>query len=141
MKRALLSIVFVTMASLALTGCIERRITITSNVPAYIYLDGEEIGETPLVVDFVIYGEREYVARAEGYEVSSGILDLATPWYEYPPIDFFVEVLLPFTIYDEKSLDVVLQPLKERSLTDLKTRADAYKKEAQRELDPRTPAR
>jgi hypothetical protein len=101
-----------------LTGCVERRIYIrTVPAEADVYIDGEYIGRTrpdgddrgPLYANFVFYGTREYTIRKPGYETASGTVILEAPWYEYPPIDFFAEVLVPWPIVDEHHIDVTLE--------------------------------
>jgi hypothetical protein len=87
-------------AALACTGCVERRIYLISDPPgADVYIDGEYVGQTrpkdhpqgPLYANFIYYGQREYTFRKPGYATQSGTVKLETPWYEYPPVDFFVD--------------------------------------------------
>src|SRR5690606_3614274 len=56
-------ILFTILAGLLLSqslGCVHRRMTIRSDPPgALVLLEGEEIGYTPVSVDFTYYGTRE----------------------------------------------------------------------------------
>lgn len=45
----------------------------------------------------------------EGYQPLYQVEYIKPRWYEYPPIDFFVD-LLPVTITDDRPFDYVLQP-------------------------------
>lgn len=101
-----------------LCGCVERRVYLRSNPPgADVYLDGEFIGTTrpddhpegPLYANFVFYGQREYTFRKAGYTTVGGTVDLEAPWYEYPPIDFFAEVLVPWRIVDDHVVDIQMR--------------------------------
>lgn len=116
MARVILGILV--LAMLACSGCVERRIYLRSEpVGADVYIDGEFIGQTraeddkdgPLYANFVFYGKREYTIRKRGFETVSGTVELEMPWYEYPPVDFFSEVLAPWQITDEHGVSVDLQ--------------------------------
>jgi hypothetical protein len=121
---------------LLLTGCVERRIYVRSEpVGADVYIDGEYIGRTrpdnhvdgPLYANFIFYGTREYTVRKPGYETVSGRIQLQAPWYEYPPIDFFAEVLTPWYIVDEHEINVTMQKAKPADVEGLYQRARDYR--------------
>lgn len=132
-------------AALALSGCVERRILFTSSVQGVdvsIELDGHVIGNTPCEVKFEHYGKREWVARAAGYEIAAGEVDLEAPWYQYAPIDFFAEALVPWTIHDQHRVRVEMRMLNPREDDDLEDRALNHRDEALEALDPvKSPSR
>lgn len=125
-----------------LPGCVERRIYFRS-VPAEaeVYIDGEYIGRTraedhkdgPLYANFVFYGTREYTIRKPGYETVSGVVQLEAPWYEYPPIDFFAEVLVPYPIVDEHEVEVTMEKAEPADVDALYARARNYRYNARPE--------
>lgn len=125
-----------------LAGCVERRIYFRS-VPANaeVYVDGEYIGLTRadghkdghLYANFVFYGTREYTIRKPGYETVSGTIRLEAPWYEYPPFDFFAEVLVPYPIVDEHHVEVELPKAEAADVDALYARARAYRNNARPE--------
>lgn len=134
MKR--LSIPLLVAFTVLLCGCVERRIYIRSEpVGADVYIDGEYVGRTraddspdgPLYANFVFYGTREYTIRKPGYETVSGEIELVAPWYEYPPIDFFAEVLVPYPIVDEHFVEVEMQKAEPADVDALYARARAYR--------------
>lgn len=134
MKRAILPLLI--LAMLLLTGCVERRIYVRSDPPgASVYIDGEYIGDTrpddhvdgPLYANFIFYGTREYTLRKPGYETVSGRVELEAPWYEYPPVDFFAEVLTPWPIVDEHSVKVKLEKAKPADVDELYRHALNYR--------------
>ncbi|HEX8341966.1 MAG TPA: PEGA domain-containing protein [Tepidisphaeraceae bacterium] len=95
-----------------LSGCVERRMTITSDPPnALVYLNGEEIGRTPIERDFLFYGNYDVVVRKEGYETLKTSRQVKAPWWQYPPIDLFAE-LLPWHPTDRQSISVAMTPAK-----------------------------
>lgn len=119
-----------------LTGCVERRIYVRSDpVGADVYIDGEYIGSTradndpdgPLYANFIYYGTREYTLRKAGYETVSGRVDLVVPWYEYPPIDFFAEVLTPWLIVDEHFIEEKMEKAKPADVDQLYRNAQNYR--------------
>ena len=104
---ALAAIVF----SLGLSGCVQRRMTIRSNPPgALVYIDDYEIGTTPVSANFTYYGTRKIRLVKDGCETLTVMQDIPTPWYEYVPLDFISENLVPGKITDRRILDYQLQP-------------------------------
>ncbi len=92
-------------------GCVRRRLTIRSDPPgAAAYLDNEELGKTPISRNFDFYGKRELRLVKEGYETHTEMISLPTPWYEWPGIDFFSEVLTPGEITDRRHFHVRMKP-------------------------------
>jgi len=95
----------------SLSGCVRRRMTITSNPPgAVVLVDKVEVGRTPVSVDFTYYATREIKLIADGYETLTVNQPFAVPWYEYPVIDFFSENVVPWEIRDEHVLSYNLTP-------------------------------
>jgi hypothetical protein len=96
---------------LAAPGCVQRRMTIRSNPPgSLVYVDDYEIGTTPVSHDFVYYGTRKIKLVKDGYETLTVLQPMPTPWYQYTPLDFVAENLVPWEIRDERTLDYQLQP-------------------------------
>ena len=85
-------------------GCIKRSISVRSDPPgALVYLDGLEVGKTPLDgVRFHFYGRREFALYKDGFLVERRIVEINTPWYSYFPLDIFTELLNPWRIDDHR---------------------------------------
>lgn len=99
------------VASLCATGCVQRRMTVRSNVPgAQVYVDNYEIGRTPVSTDFIYYGQRDIRLVKDGYETLKVKQTVNAPWYQYPGIDFIVENLWPWEIRDERNFNYQMQP-------------------------------
>src|SRR5690606_14288399 len=74
-----------------------------------VYLNDQEVGRTPLVRDFLWYGNYDVQVRHEGYETLDTHAQVTAPWWQWPPFDLFAE-LMPFRPTDERRLHFTLQP-------------------------------
>jgi hypothetical protein len=84
---------------------------IRSNPPgAVVYIDDYEIGTTPVSTSFTYYGTRKIRLVKNGYETLTVSQPVSVPWYEYVPIDFVSENLVPGEIRDNRTFDFQLVP-------------------------------
>ena len=98
---------------LALTACVRRTVTITTDPQgAAVTLNDEEVGTSPLTVDFLWYGDYDVIVRKAGYETLHTHEKLDAPWYQVPPLDFVSEVLVPFPIHDRHTMSFSLEHAK-----------------------------
>ena len=94
-----------------LTGCVHRRMTIRTTPPgAMVYIDDYPIGTTPISHDFTYYGTRKIRLVKDGYETKTILQPVPPPWYEYVPLDFISENLVPGQIRDHHTFDYQLEP-------------------------------
>lgn len=99
------------VCALSAVGCVRRRMFINSNpAGALVYVDNEQIGTTPCGVDFTYYGTREIRLVKPGFETLTVNQPIPTPWYEFPPLDFVSENLMPTKIRDNRSVIYNLSP-------------------------------
>jgi hypothetical protein len=98
--------------ALALTpGCVRRRLFVNTNPPgALVYVDNQHIGTTPCAVDFTYYGTREVRLVKPGYKTLTVNRPIPTPWYQFPPLDFVSENMVPSKIQDNRSVTYNLSP-------------------------------
>jgi hypothetical protein len=109
MRRAVL--VAALVATLAAPGCVQRRMTIRSNPPgALVYVDDYQLGTAPVSHDFVYYGTRKIRLVKDGYETLTVRQPFPLPWYQYFPLDFVTENLIPWEIRDERVVDLAMAP-------------------------------
>ncbi|MFM7207540.1 MAG: PEGA domain-containing protein [Planctomycetaceae bacterium] len=109
MHRAV--ILAVVIGAAVAPGCVQRRMTIRSNPPgALVYVDDYQLGATPVSHDFVYYGTRKIRLVKDGYETLTVRQPFPIPWYEYFPLDFVSENLIPWEIRDERVVDLAMQP-------------------------------
>ena len=117
MRREVCLVIIFLLTVPALCGCVRRKLTVRSNPPgATVYLDGKDIGRTPLSTNFDHYGKREFRIVKQGYETKSELKSVRAPWYQWVGFDFVSEVLLPGKLTDHKSYEFDLQP--ERAIPD-----------------------
>jgi hypothetical protein len=90
------------MATIAfLTGCVERKLTINTRPnDAIVVLNDEEVGKSPVTVNFNWYGDYKVRISKEGYQTLNTHRELKRPWYDGFPFDFFAQVLNPERIID-----------------------------------------
>jgi hypothetical protein len=108
-RRAVIAL----LAAIALlpTGCLRRRLFVQSNPPgAMVFVDNQQIGNTPCSVDFTYYGTRQIRLVKPGFETLTVNQPIPTPWYEVPPIDFVSDNLVPSKLIDHRSVAFNLQP-------------------------------
>ncbi|MDX9911737.1 MAG: PEGA domain-containing protein [Phycisphaerales bacterium] len=99
-----------------LTGCIERRIEVTSTPPgALVWLNDREIGRTPCGASFKFYGEYDVRLSLDGYETLQTSRTASAPFYEYPGPDLVAEAL-PVRIENVERWHFDLTALPERTL-------------------------
>ena len=85
--------------------------TIRSNPPgAVVYVDDYEIGTTPVSTNFTYYGTRKLRLVKNGYETLTVMQPVSVPWYQYVPVDFVAENLVPGDIRDNRTFDFQLVP-------------------------------
>lgn len=109
-KRRYLLALLVLLA-ISQSGCVHRRMTIRS-IPsgALVKVDGDEIGYTPVSVDFTYYATREITLTKDGYETQSVMQKVKTPWYQVFPLDAVSDNLLPFEVTNRHEFTYQLQP-------------------------------
>lgn len=93
-------------------ACVERTLQIRSSPPgARAYLDDQEVGRTPITVPFDFYGTRRVRLTLDGHRPHEGDAPLPIPVYEWIPLDFVFENLVPFTLHDAHVYEATLVPL------------------------------
>ncbi len=114
-------------AALAATGCVERKLTVVSNPPgARVYLDGQEMGITPVTFRFDWYGKREFMLRKDGYRTLRDVRDVNEPFYEKPVVNVISD-LTPLPFSDHKTVEFTLEPVREVDRDSLLDRANEMK--------------
>jgi hypothetical protein len=115
-----------------LTGCVERKLTInTKPQGALVVLNDEEIGESPVTVNFNWYGDYCVRISKEGYETLNTHRDLKGPWYDHFPFDFFAQIVNPNRIVDSYEWTFELSPRQHISRDELIQKANELKKQLQ----------
>jgi len=125
---------------LLVTGCVRRSLTVQSDPPgALVYLNGVEVGRTPMTRDFTWYGTYDVVLRKEGYDTLKTEGKVIAPWWQWVPIDLFAE-LLP--LHDRRELAYTMQPQTQETLDpqQMMRRAEAMEPQLESSRYTRRPA-
>ena len=131
MHRRICLLIVVLLVIPVLCGCVRRKMTIMSNPPgATVYLDGNDIGRTPLSTNFDHYGKREFRIVKQGYETKTELKSIRAPWYQWVGFDFVSEVLLPGKLTDHKAYEFDLQPERVASSSEIAARAEEFRQTA-----------
>ena len=118
-----------------LAGCVERRLTIaTEPSDAIVYLNDEEIGRSPVTVDFNWYGVYQVQIIKPGFDILNDQRQLAAPAHDSFPWDFFAEVLWPGTITDEYNWKFTLEPAVNMPSEELLQKAEKMRKQMADEI-------
>ena len=92
------------------SGCIgvRRELTVESEpAGAVVYLNGDEVGRTPLTREFTYYGTADLKLRKDGYETLEDRPRVFAPWWQVPPLDLVTESM---SLTDRHKLSYELTP-------------------------------
>ncbi len=100
-KKYARTIIGISLAMILLAGCVERKLTInTAPQGAKVILNDQDIGISPVTVPFNWYGDYWVRISKDGCETLNTHRALKAPLHDYPPFDFFAEILYPGRIVD-----------------------------------------
>ena len=120
---------------LSATGCVERRMTIRTNVDnqggALVSIDDQEVGYSPVSTGFTYYADREIRLIKDGHETVTLVQPIKAPWWDSLLVEFFVENLWPFTIRDDREFRYELPPTVQVSTGEVIQRGQTLRSEAQ----------
>ncbi|MEA3328912.1 MAG: PEGA domain-containing protein [Candidatus Omnitrophota bacterium] len=92
-------------------GCVKRIVTIDSQPSgAEVSFGRKTVGTTPCNFDFTFYGSYPVKLTKEGYKDFYAAAKLKPPFYEWIPLDFVSELLLPVQFKDVHSFTYRLFP-------------------------------
>ena len=133
--KYLLEMVVIVCGVMFLTGCVERKLTIvTEPQEAIVWLNDEEIGVTPVTVNFNWYGDYNIRIEKPGYDILNTHQLLQRPAHDVFPLDFFAQVLWPGTIEDSYTWTFQLEPYQQASAAELIEQANQMREKANNEL-------
>jgi len=115
----------VLLLTAGLTGCVERRFVIESDPPgALVLMNGQPLGATPVDGHFLFYGDYNFTLIKDGYETQQVCQHIASPWYQYFPLDFFSENIYPCKLEDVRRFRYSMTPQVQPRTDDLINRAE-----------------
>ena len=117
--------VVVALMAVSLVGCVHRRMTISSNPPgALVLMEGEEVGYTPMSMDFTYYGTREITLIKDGFQTKTVMQKVKAPWYQRGPLEFATDNFAFRKINDRHEFKFDLEPVLPVSNQELRGRAE-----------------
>lgn len=120
------------MAAACGSGCVKRRYTIRTDPPgALVFVNGEEVGASPVSRSYTFYGDREITLVADGYRTEKVLQPFPAPWWDNALTDFFTENLLPVTLRDEREFEYKMIPSANSPTNEVLTRAQGLRQQAQ----------
>ena len=110
------------LCSVLLSSCVERLLQVrTEPAGARVLINGELVmadgpdgkvpATTPVDIPFDSYGTFEVEVRREDHLARRQLVPVSAPWYAYPPLDFFAEVLWPWQIDSHHPGEIALEPV------------------------------
>lgn len=125
-------VVAVAATLLAPGGCVRRTMSINTDPQgARVFVNNDEVGTSPVSVDFTWYGDYELTFRKPGFETIHTHYRINAPWYQWPGIDFISEVLVPVEIHDHQTLPTyAMEPVILPEPDELVQRADEMRARA-----------
>ena len=132
-KHNLSGLMVVSLTAIAiLAGCVERKLTInTQPQGALVELNDEEIGTSPVTVNFNWYGDYCVRISKQDYETLNTHRLLKGPWYDKFPFDFFAQIVNPNRIVNSYEWTFELSPKRQISPEELIKNAQEMKKQLQ----------
>jgi hypothetical protein len=122
----------ISIAGLFFGGCVERRLTInTEPQGALVALNDEEIGESPVTVNFNWYGDYCVRLSKDGFQTLNTHRELRGPWYDHLPFDFFAQIVNPNRIVDSYEWTFELSPKRQITREELIQNAQHVKEQLQ----------
>ena len=123
------------LASLTLmfTGCVRRTIEITTSPEgALVWLNGREVGRTPVTIDFMHYGTYDLMIKKKGWEPIIDAKRAPIPVTDMPGLDLMVEIL-PIDAHHTLQWHIDMEP-RDDSHAALLKRANGLRKEVRGNL-------
>lgn len=131
----------VVLAAGLLAGCVERRYVVNSEPPgAAVLRNGRPLGAAPADDHFLYYGNYHFTLVKDGYQTLQVDQPIKAPWYEYAPLDFVSENLIPWKITDRREFTYQLQPLQLPNTQELLNQAEMLRQRGQALTPPEGPA-
>ncbi len=92
-------------------GCVQRRLIIRSQPEgAFVTIDRQAIGRTPLSVPYTYSGTREIQLEKDGFKTVKVQQRIDPTWYEKFPVSFVTENFWPRELRDERLLEFQMEP-------------------------------
>jgi hypothetical protein len=116
------------------SGCVRRVVDITTEPDgALVWMNGREVGTTPVEVEIVYYGDYDVQVVRDGYETLSTSAKANPPVWDMPGLDLVSEVL-PADLESRTTWHFELVP-EDQDDADVMKRAEALRARLTDDLD------
>ena len=125
-------------AMFAFPGCngVRRRLTIHTDPPgATVWLNDQEIGQTPISQNIVYSGTYKIRLAMDGKKTKTVMYTVKTPWYLWPGVDFISENLVLGELRDFQLCEEKMEPELVAAPEELFENADQMRAEAHGQAD------
>ena len=110
-SKKTVNILMTSLILASLTGCVQRRFNIRSQPEgAFVSIDRQPVGLTPLSVPWTYNGTREIQLEKDGYKTIKVQQRIKPRWYETFPVSFLTENFSPREIRDERLMEFQMEP-------------------------------
>lgn len=118
----------ITFFLLCSTGCVKRAIVVESDPPgASVWINERSVGKTPVEYEFITHGRYKFRLEKSGFQPLTARERVKAPPYQWIPIDFFAEHLLPARLDDRHVFRYHLNPISTEERLAAPTPADREK--------------
>ena len=120
----------------------DRRYVVTTDPPgAVVQRNHQPIGAAPADDHFLYYGTYHFtlIPTVPGFATLQVDQEIPAPWYEYFPLDFISENLIPWRIEDVRRFHYQLQPLQTPNINEVLNRGQELRNRGQSIGPPATP--
>lgn len=125
--------VVLTLLSISLTGCVQRRLMVRSQPEgAFVTIDNQPIGPTPLSVPYTYSGTRQIRLEKDGFKTVDVEQRIRPAWFDTFPVSLVTNNFWPREIRDERILDFQLEPRTQASENLLLDRANQLRGDVNR---------
>jgi hypothetical protein len=117
-----------------LTGCVERKFLVVSDPSgATVFVNHVPLNTyTPADGSFLFSGNYDVTVVKDNFETLTVRQPVPARWFDYPPLDFVAENLIPWTIHDNRVWGPYkLQPLQNVSPEEVGSRAEVLRRQGQ----------
>ncbi len=113
------------LATTIFSGCVQRRLNIRSQPEgAFVTIDHQPIGYTPLVTPFVYSGSRDVKLEKDGFKTIKVTERIRPPLWDTFPISLITNHFSPRELRDERLLEFEMEPREQTNENNLLQRAN-----------------
>ena len=127
------SVILLAVVCFCTTGCVQRRLIVRSQPEgAFVSIDNQPIGYTPLSAPYTYSGTRKIRLEKDGYKTVDVEERIRPRWFDTFPISLVTNNFWPRELRDERLLEFQLEPRAQASENLLLDRANQLRTDVNR---------